>query len=139
MSVEEKKLLELQIFDIKDIYDTTKFDDLVTVEDLTHVLEEISLLNKQYRHVHVELKYLMGNEYDGAYGEHAARLEGMRKYISSLKEKIKTIKSAELNSEKDNLVTSLKTEEEIFRERLEKELLEFQMDDVVEIRHNCNV
>ena len=87
MASEEKKLLELQIFDdIKNIYDTNNLEELETVDDLTELLEEISLLNKQYRHVHVELKYLMDKDYEAAYPEHAARLKGMKDFISSLKQ-----------------------------------------------------
>ena len=89
-ALDEKKLLELRIFDdIKNIYDTNvNLEELETVEDLTDVLNEILLLNRQYRHVHVDLKYLMGNDYDDVYGEYAQRLEGMRKFISSLKGRI---------------------------------------------------
>ena len=139
MALEEKKLLELQIFDdVMNIYDNNNLEELETVDDLTELLEEISLLNKQYRHVHVELKYLMDKDYEAAYTEHAARLEGMKKFISSLKQKIKTLKSSEQDSVKNNLIASLTTEEAIFSERLEKELEKFQMDNAVVIRQNCS-
>ena len=53
-AVDEKRMLELRIFDdIKNVYDTyVDINHLETVEDLSEVLEEISLLCKQYRHVH---------------------------------------------------------------------------------------
>ena len=88
-TLDEKKLSELRIFDdIKNVYDSNvDLDELDTVEDLTEVLDEILLLNKQYRHVHVDLKYLMGDGYAAVYCEYAQRLEGMRKFISSLKKK----------------------------------------------------
>ena len=139
-ALDEKKLLELRIFDdIKNIYDTNvNLEELETVEDLTDVLNEISLLNRQYRHVHVDLKYLMGNDYDDVYGEYTQRLEGMRKFISSLKGRIKTVNSAKVNTEKEDLVASFKIEEGILRERIEKELLGFQLTNIGEIRENCS-
>ena len=139
-SLNEKKVLELQIFDdIKYIYDNNAvLDDLETVEDLNEVLEEISLLNKQYRHVHVELKFLMGDAYEDAYKEYDQRLEGMKKFISSVKKRIKTLNSSKVESDKNNLTSALKIEEGIFRERFDKELVEFRLDNVVEIRENCS-
>ena len=55
-----------------------------------------------------------------------------------MKQKIKTLKSSEQVSEKNNLIASLKTEEAIFSGRLEKELDKFQMDNAVVIRQNCS-
>ena len=138
--LDEKKVLELQIFDdIKYIYDSNAvLDDLGTLEDLTEVLDEISLLNKQYRHVHVELKFLMGDDYADAYKEYDQRLEGMKKFISSVKKRIKTLNSSKVESDKNNLTSALKIEEGIFRERFDKELVEFRLDNVVEIRENCS-
>ena len=138
-SLDEKKLLELRIFDdIKNVYDSNvDLEELETVEEITEVLDEILLLNKQYRHVHVDLKYLMGDGYAGVYGEYAQRLEGMRQFISTLKKKIKSVNTAKVNSENDSLVTSLRVEESIFRDRVQKEL-EFELTNIVEIRENCS-
>ena len=59
--LEEKKLFDLQIFDdIQYIYDTNVLGEIDDVEDLNEVLIEISDLNKRFRHIHVELKYLLG-------------------------------------------------------------------------------
>ena len=139
-AIDEKRMLELRIFDdIKNVYDVNvDLEDLETVEDLSEVLEEISSLCKQYRHVHSDLKYLMGDDYAAAYIEYDKRLEAMRKFISSVKLKIRTVSSTKMDSERDNLVASLKIEEEIFRERLEKELEDCQFDTVVEIREKCS-
>ena len=66
--LEEKKLEELQIYgDIQDIFATHVVNDIDTVDELTEVLEEISCLNKDYRHIHVELKSIMGTGYDTVY------------------------------------------------------------------------
>ena len=62
----------------------------------------------------------------------------MRKFISSVKTKIRTVSSTKMDNERDNLVASLKIEEEIFRERLEQELGDCQFDTVVEIREKCS-
>ena len=76
----------------------------------------------------------MGDDYAAAYIEYDKRLEAMRKFISSVKLKIRTVSSTKMDSERDNLVASLKIEEEIFRERLEKELDDCQFDTVVDIQ-----
>ena len=133
--LDEKRVLELKIFDdIMYIYDNnTVLDDLETVEELTEVLEEISLLNKQYRHVHVELKFLMGDDYADAYKEHDKRLQAMKTFISSVKTRIKTVNSTKVDTEKNNLTSALKIEQGIFHERFEKELADFRVDNVFEI------
>ena len=57
--LEEKKLLELQIFDdIQDIYDTHALDGVDGLEELEEVLEEISLLTRKFRHIHAELGFV---------------------------------------------------------------------------------
>ena len=138
--LDEKRVLELKIFDdIMYIYDNnTVLDDLETVEELTEVLEEISLLNKQYRHLHVELKFLMGDDYADAYKEHDKRLQAMKTFISSVKTRIKTVNSTKVDTEKNNLTSALKIEQGIFHERFEKELADFRVDNVVEIREKCS-
>ena len=88
--LEEKKLLELQIFDdIQDIYDTHILDELDGLEELEDVLAEVSMLTKKFRHIHVELKFRLGNDYNDSYPEFDKRLEGLRKYTTSVKQKIK--------------------------------------------------
>ena len=48
------------------------------------------------------------------------------------------MRSSEINQETDKIRSSLKIEEEIFRERLEKEFLKFSMDEIAEIKENCS-
>ena len=128
-NIEERKLQELQIFnDIQEVYDTNIIGDTESVDDLTDVLGEISVLGRQYRHVHVELKFLLGNQYETDYPLFHPRLDALRKYITSVKDKIKKLRLTEMGSEKKNLVSSLKTEEEIVSQRLE-EFLAFEMDE----------
>ena len=129
--LEEKRLYELQIFDdIQDIYDTHILDEVDGLEDLEEVLEEISALTKKFRHIHVELKFILGDEYGAAYPEFDKRLEGLRTYTSSVKQKIKRLNSSKVSDEKESVISSLKIEEEVFHERLEKELLAFKLDDL---------
>ena len=100
--LEEKKLLELQIFDdIKYIYDTNVLDDIECVEDLDEVLREVSDLTKRFRHIHVELKYLLGEDYADAYPEFDKRLEGLKKYALAVKQKMKLLNSTKISSEND--------------------------------------
>ena len=128
-TLEERKMQELQIFnDIQEVYDTNIIGDTESVDELTEVLDEISILGKQYRHIHVELKYLLGDQYAAEYPLFDARLDALRKYITSVKDKIKELRSTEMGSEKKILVSSLKTEEEIVRQRLD-EFLAFEMDE----------
>ena len=120
---------ELQIFnDIQEVYDTNIIGDADSVDELTEVLDEISNLSKQYRHVHVELKYLMGERYANEYPNFGTRLEGLRMYITSVKDKIKALRSIEVGSQKKNVVSSLKTEEEVLSQRLD-EFLTFEMSE----------
>ena len=140
--LEEKRLYELQIFDdIQDIYDTHILDEVDGLEDLEEVLEEISALTKKFRHIHVELKFILGDEYGAAYPEFDKRLEGLRTYTSSVKQKVKRLNSSKVSNEKESLISSLKIEEEVFHERLEKELLAFKLDDLSktdEIEKKCS-
>ena len=139
--LEEKKLFELQIFDdIQYIYDTNVLGEIDDVEDLNEVLIEISDLNKRFRHIHVELKYLLGEGYAGAYPEFDKRLEGLKKYTSAVKEKIKTLNSSKVTSEKESIKSAFTIEDQIFRDRLEKEFDSFKIDEcskIEEIRENC--
>ena len=139
-NLEERKMQELQIFsDIQEVYDTHIVDEIESVEELSDVLEEITVLGKQYRHIHVELKYLMGeNDYTTSNPYFSLRLDTLRKYVTSVKDKLKQLSSVAINSDKERLCSSLMTEENIFSERL-KDFLAFKIDEnsnVDEIRDN---
>ena len=139
--LEEKKLLELQIFDdIKFIYDTNVLDDIDSVEYLDEVLSEVSDLTKRFRHIHVELKYLLGDGYADAYPEFDKRLEGLKKYTLAVKQKMKLLNTSKISGEKELMISSLKIEDEIFRDRVEKEFASFNMDEakIDNIREKCS-
>ena len=140
--LEEKKLLELQIFDdIKYTYDTNLIAEIEGVEELGDLLIEISDLTKRFRHVHVELKLLLGEGYADAYPDFDKRLEGLKQFTSAVKERIKLQNSTKISSQKELVISSLKIEDEIFRDRLEKEFELFKIDDsskIEEIRENCS-
>ena len=102
--LEEKKLLELQIFDdIQDIYDTHALDGVDGLEELEEVLEEISLLTRKFRHIHVELKFRLGEGYAASYPQFDKRLEGLRQYTNSVKQKIKILTSSKATDEQNSL------------------------------------
>ena len=140
--LEEKKLLELQIFDdIQDIYDTHILDELDGLEELEDVLAEVSMLTKKFRHIHVELKYRLGNDYNDSYPEFDKRLEGLRKYTTSVKQKIKLLNSSKAADENEALISSLMIEEKVLHDRLEKELLTFEVEKfskIDEISERCS-
>ena len=115
--------------DIQGEYDINIIGDTESVDDLTDVLDEISISGKQYRHIHVELvEYLLGDQYATEHPLFDTRLDALRKCITLVRDKIRELRSTKMGSEKKNLVFSLRTEEEIFSQRLH-EFLTFQMDE----------
>ena len=127
--LEEKKLLELQIFDdIKYTYDTNLIAEIEGVEELGDLLIEISDLTKRFRHIHVELRFLLGEDYAPAYPEFDKRLEGLKKFALAVKQKMKLLNSTKISSEKELMISSLRIEDEIFQDRFEKEFASFNID-----------
>ena len=123
-NLESIKMQELHIFnDIQEIYDTNLVDEVETVDELTEVLDECTTLSKHYRHAHVELKYLLGTQYAPAYPYYDQRLAALRKYISSIKTKIRGLRETAVSSDHERLTSSLKTEEELLSARLQEFLV----------------
>ena len=138
MALSEKKLKELKVRgDIQEIFDTCAGDDLETVDEITENLEEMNRLGKEYRHIHIELKSLMGDEYASAYANYHDFLDRIRTFISNEKCKLKKAKLNEKLSETEYLKSSFKTEELVFRDRILREL-KVDGEDVSEIKENCS-
>ena len=138
MALSEKKLKELKVRgDIQEIFDTCAGDDLETVDEITENLEEMNRLGKEYRHIHIELKSLMGDEYASAYANYHDFLDRIRTFISNEKCKLKKAKLKEKLSETEYLKSSFKTEELVFRDRISREL-KVDGEDVSEIKENCS-
>ena len=97
MDLNEKFILELQIKeDLSESYSIYDIKDLESKEELTEGMVEISELGKKYRHVHVELKSLMGEtDYAEKYGDYEKTCSDIREYIKSVRTKIKTCDQAE--------------------------------------------
>ena len=93
MAWAEKSVLELQIVeDISESLLIFSVVDLDTEKEVSEGLEVVSDLSQKYRHVHVELRTLMGEEaYAEKYGDYAKRCETLREYVKSARLKLKNI------------------------------------------------
>ena len=137
--LKEKKLEELIICsDLEYIFDNNSVNDMDLVE-LEDTLEEISRVAKDYRHIHVELKSIMDADYAAVYKvEYETRLDKAKVFIRDVKAELKKKKSSDVSQESEKLRSSLRIEEEFFRERLEAEILKFGMTEIIEIQENCS-
>ena len=115
--------------DIQEEYNANIIGGTESVDDLTDVLDEISILGKQYRHIHVELvEYLLGDKYATEHPLSDTRLDALRKCITLVRDKIRELRSTKMGSGEENFVFSFRTEEEIFSQRLH-EFLILQIDE----------
>ena len=95
--LEELKIVE----DISHSLDLYKLDELLTEEETNEAVGILSGLSKDYRHVHVELKTTLGDDYVGKYPKYDVMSGKMNTYIKSAKSKIRVIKNE--NQESKNL------------------------------------
>ena len=132
-TLDDRKLKEMQIFDdIQEVYDTGIIDNVESVEELTDILNETTILSRQYRHIHVELKQLLGEKYPTLYPHYEVRLEALRKYVRSVKDKIRDFRAREQNSDFERLKYSLSLEESMLRART-REPLEFEVTETTKV------
>ena len=162
MDLNEKFILELQIKeDISESYSIYDIKDLESKEELTEGMVEISELGKKYRHVHVELKNLMGEtDYAEKYGDYEKTCSDIREYIKSVRTKIKNCDQAEQKKvfevtegektvEEDRTLqlrsvevlharVALQIEEQVFGGKIERELKNFDLDNPVCIQKSLD-
>ena len=162
MAWAEKSVLELQIDeDISESLLIFAAADLETEHEVSEGLEVISELSQKYRHVHVELKTLMGeNAYAEKYGDYQTRCKTLREYIKNARTKIKTIKQTEqekLNqaalsekkladertqglrlAEEAKAKASLQIQEQVFGEKIKREIANFELKDIASIEKSCD-
>ena len=162
MAWAEKSVLELQIVeDISESLLIFSVVDLDTENEVSEGLEVVSDLSQKYRHVHVELRTLMGEEaYAEKYGDYAKRCETLREYVKSARLKLKNITKneqdkriqAELDEKKlaDERILglqlaeeaktkmSLQIQEQVFGEKIQRGIANFELNDIAGIEKSCD-
>ena len=114
MALNEKSILELQVVeDLTESFLIFDLEDLETKQELTEGMEQISELGKKFRHVHVELKNLMGEtEYAEKYPNYDKKCSDVREYIKNVRLKIKTLDRDEQKKSSDASEVEKAEEEE---------------------------
>ena len=56
-------------------------DDLVSQDEITKGMSDITQLGKEFRHLHVELKSQLGNEYDEKFPHYDEINDKINKYL----------------------------------------------------------
>lgn len=128
--------------DILEHLDIYEYDTLESVDDLRESLDAILLLSTEFRHLHVELRCDLGDEtYIATYPNVEEFTSKVRDYIKNSKSKLKDLKKGEIEGGDAKLLTDkqnkFKVEEEVLRERIEREFQNFDLSDSNEIRESC--
>ena len=63
----------------------------MTEEEIKKAIEEISTLSKVYRHIHVDLKNLLPEEYENKYPNYAKKSKMLVEFIKSAKTMLRTL------------------------------------------------
>ena len=136
MDLREKKVKEMQICeDIAESLNIYVLDDLETESEISEAIEQVNELGRQFRHVHVELKEEMGERDHGeAYVKYAETCEAIRTFVKSARSKVKGVKKENKDKEeikfenerKSEAINALKIEEQVFREKLERQITTFE-------------
>ena len=145
MDVTEKQVREMQVCeDLTESFVLYALEDLETVSEISEGMNEISILAKLYRHVHVELKSVMKTEeYVETYKGYMEKTEKYRTFLRNGRAKVKLLAKAEkeMNEEKvanerrmeeekvlgakereeQKVRKGIEIEEQIFQEKLEKQ------------------
>ena len=90
MDLNEVKIRERKYFeDLINYLDLFNLEDLDSVEEYAEGIQHIGEVGGKYRHVHVELKCLMGNEYEAEYDKYKAYSLQISKYLKDAKARMK--------------------------------------------------
>ena len=135
-------------------------EDLETVSEISESMNDISILAKLYRHVHVELKSVMKTEeYVETYKGYMEKTEKYRTFLRNGRAKVKLLAKAEkeMNEEKvanerrmeeekvlgakerkeQKVRKGIEIEEQIFQEKLDSEIENFgEVKEIDEIKAN---
>ena len=128
--------------DILEHFNLYEIDELENVDELTESLDIILNLSTELRHLHVELRENLGDDdYEATYPKIEEFSTRMRDYIKITKAKLKKIFKEQ--NEKDDAKSLIETknkfviEDEILRERTEREIKNFDLLECDEIRESC--
>ena len=114
---QELKIVE----DIDHNLSVYNLSELLTEEEIKEAIEEISTLSKVYRHIHVDLKNLLPEEYENKYPNYAKKSKMLVEFIKSARTKLRTLNtdvkekmnSLEKNSLQNEVVLLLKKVEHV--------------------------
>ena len=150
--VREKRVMEMQLCDdIDEAFKLYALEDLETEDEISEGLVHMSELGKKYRHIHVELKVMLG---DDAYAteypenqvtekvrEYTTEARTKKKLISMEKQKLADKEKAQETEERarkeqeehESLKALFMIEEQAFHDKLENEIESFTLEDIKEI------
>ena len=106
--------------DIKHTLDIYDLDDLMTEEEIREASGIVSDLCQKYRHVHVNLKYKLGNGYEAQYPNYGNIVEQLKKFGRSAKIKLREKTQEVLVCEKTKEKEALKIEAEFLDQKIDR-------------------
>ena len=96
IEMDTEKIMELKIkADIDHVLGIYVLDDLVSGDDISEGLNEISNLSQNFRHIHVELRNKLGDDYEDRYPEYDKTVEKLTLFMRSAKSKLRDLKQEE--------------------------------------------
>ena len=151
------KIKERQIVDdINEFFLLSSLDELDSAEDIQEGLDNIAALSKEFRHLHIQLQEELGKvTYDAEFTEFNSLLAEIRKYQKDGKAKLKSIPKGQndllastriqldAEKEKDRLDNEMRVrksilvEEEVFREKMKMEVVDFDSTSISSIERLC--
>ena len=130
--------------DIKHALEIYAIEDLLSWDEISEGLGVISELAQQFRHVHVDLRVKLGQEYESQYPSYDEIINNLTLFVKSAKAKLRTVKQEEESRieirMKEKEKEALKAEEEILNQKINQlknmvdvSLVEnvFELDDYI--------
>ena len=149
----EKRVKELQLRDdIDEAFTLYALTDLENEDEISEGIAQISELGREYRHIHVELKEILG---DNAYGtEYPVNpvTDSVRNYLTEARDKKRLIsmerqgqedklkaqeadeKARKEEEERESVKALFMIEEQAFHQKLESEIASITLDDIEDIK-----
>ena len=160
MADSEQAVKEMQIMDdLNEAFDLFDLEYCVTVDEISEGMSEISERGREFRHIHIELKNLLGDAHAGTYPKYEETCKKVRQYARDGKTKIREIEQhtkfqenlrikfeRDLENKKllqkeadkqETLKHHFTVDQQTFQERLEDEIKNFSLTDVEEIKETC--
>ena len=115
--IEECKIME----DINHCLSLYVLKELHSEEEIKEALAEMLHLSQNFRHVHVELKALLGDKYNAKYPLYNDTYESLMKYVKEGKTKLRTVRSEAQNSSQSDEKNALEIELDVLLGRVAEE------------------